>query len=203
MVEGGRIDHAHHAGNAHRALHDTIAFSDAVRVAREATDPKHTLIVVTADHSHVFTLAGYPTRGNPIFGMVSGNDDRGEPTGSFSEDAAGRPYTTLGYHNGPGARGSVVRQDGGPIHSGETGGDRSAVRRRPDLADVDTAAPNFLQEAAIPLGYETHSSEDVPAYASGPGAALFSGVREQHYIFHALVAAWGWSDDGSGAQQKP
>ncbi len=31
MVEGGRIDHAHHAGNAHRALTDTIAFSDAVR----------------------------------------------------------------------------------------------------------------------------------------------------------------------------
>ena len=25
MVEGGRIDHAHHAGNAYRALTDTIA----------------------------------------------------------------------------------------------------------------------------------------------------------------------------------
>ena len=38
MVEGGRIDHAHHAGNAYRALTDTIALSEAVKVAREMTD---------------------------------------------------------------------------------------------------------------------------------------------------------------------
>ena len=30
LVEGGRIDHAHHYGNAHRALTDTVALSDAV-----------------------------------------------------------------------------------------------------------------------------------------------------------------------------
>ena len=38
MVEAGRIDHGHHAGNAHRALTDTVALSDAVRVALEKTD---------------------------------------------------------------------------------------------------------------------------------------------------------------------
>ncbi len=27
MVEGGRIDHAHHAGNAYRALDETIALA--------------------------------------------------------------------------------------------------------------------------------------------------------------------------------
>ncbi|HZF99174.1 MAG TPA: alkaline phosphatase, partial [Pseudoxanthomonas sp.] len=37
MVEGARIDHAHHYGNAYRALDETIAFSDAVRAAVEAT----------------------------------------------------------------------------------------------------------------------------------------------------------------------
>ena len=39
MVEGGRIDHGHHAGNAYRALTDAIAFADAVAVAtrRRAT----------------------------------------------------------------------------------------------------------------------------------------------------------------------
>ena len=35
MVEGGRIDHAHHAGNAYRALTDTIAMADAVKMAKE------------------------------------------------------------------------------------------------------------------------------------------------------------------------
>ena len=38
LVEGGRIDHAHHLGNAHRALADTVAFSDAVQAALEPQD---------------------------------------------------------------------------------------------------------------------------------------------------------------------
>ena len=37
VVEGGRIDHAHHAGNACRALTDPVAFSDAVRAASGET----------------------------------------------------------------------------------------------------------------------------------------------------------------------
>src|SRR5690606_37366625 len=66
LVEGGRIDHANHDGNAHRALTETIEFSDAVRAAASATSPDDTLILVTADHSHTLTFAGYPRRGNPI-----------------------------------------------------------------------------------------------------------------------------------------
>ena len=41
---------------------------DAVRQAVEMTDEEDTLIVVTADHSHVFNIAGYPTRGTDILG---------------------------------------------------------------------------------------------------------------------------------------
>ena len=69
-IESGRIDHGHHAGNAYRALTDTIEFSNAVRKAMELVDPAETLIIVTADHSHVFTMGGYPKRGNPILGEV-------------------------------------------------------------------------------------------------------------------------------------
>jgi alkaline phosphatase len=68
QIEGGRIDHAHHAGNAFRALTEAIEFARAVKKAYEMTDPDDTLIIVTADHSHVFTIAGYPSRGNPILG---------------------------------------------------------------------------------------------------------------------------------------
>ena len=91
MVEGGRIDHAHHVGNAYRALTDTLAFAEAVGAAVAMTDAAQTLILVTADHSHVMTIAGYPPRGNPILGFTGEEDD------------AGVPYTTLGYANGPGA----------------------------------------------------------------------------------------------------
>ena len=101
IVEGGRIDHAHHAGNAYRALMDTVAFADAVAVAVAMTDPADTLILVTADHSHTLTISGYPARGNPILGFAA--DAAGEP----QKDARGTPYTTLGYANGPGAERSA------------------------------------------------------------------------------------------------
>lgn len=97
MVEAGRIDHAHHASNAYRALTDTIAMADAVAVAAAMTKPSETLIIVTADHSHTLTIAGYPARGNPILGFVQ--DRSGEPM----TDTDGVAYTTLGYANGPGA----------------------------------------------------------------------------------------------------
>ena len=80
MIEGGRIDHAYHAGNAFRALSETIALSKAVHAiqsARSEEEKEDTLILVTADHSHTFTIAGYSTRGNPILGLVVGNDDYG------------------------------------------------------------------------------------------------------------------------------
>ena len=74
VVEGGRIDHAHHEANAYRALTDTIAFANAVRVARRKTDCDDTLIIVTADHSNPLTIAGYSARGHAILGKVRPGD---------------------------------------------------------------------------------------------------------------------------------
>ena len=62
MVEGGRIDHAHHEGNAFRALTDAQEFDRAIGAAARAVDLRDTLIIVSADHSHVFNIAGYPMR---------------------------------------------------------------------------------------------------------------------------------------------
>jgi len=70
MVEAGRIDHAHHEGNAARALNEAVELSRAVdRAAALAGDD--TLILVTADHSHTLFMAGYPVRGNPILGKTA------------------------------------------------------------------------------------------------------------------------------------
>jgi len=196
MVEGGRIDHAHHMTNAYRALIDTIELSRAVRTAMALTDPRETLIVVTADHGHVFTIGGYPTRGNPILGTVVENDSKGEPRDDPAQDDLGLPYTTLGYQNGPGYSGASTSQPEGPKTIPNKGfmGDRQGITAgRPNLTRVDTTHRNYLQESSVPLQLETHSAEDVPLYAGGPRSYLFHGVQEQHFVYHAIVEALGWN----------
>jgi alkaline phosphatase len=204
MVEGGRIDHGHHAGNAHRALVDTIAMSDAVRVAMEKTSAEDTLIVVTADHSHTLTISGYPKRGNPILGKVVGVNWYAEGEDAPGLDAMGLPYTTLSYANGPGYTGASGQQPEGPHTWGHRPCEPSSPdcsfegihEGRPDLSEIDTEDPSFLQEATVPMRSETHAGEDVPIYAGGARAALFHGVREQSYIYHAMVEALGWTSGG-------
>lgn len=75
LVEGGRIDHAHHKNNALLALEEAVAMNRAVSIAERLTDNKDTLILVTADHSHTFNINGYPVRGNKITGMFKMNGD--------------------------------------------------------------------------------------------------------------------------------
>ena len=69
----------------------------------------------------------------------------------------------------------------------------SPAEGRPDLGAVDTGAPDYLQEALVPMPSGAHSGEDVAIYASGPGAELFRGVVEQSYVYHAIADALGWT----------
>jgi alkaline phosphatase len=175
MVEAGRIDHASHAGNAYRTFADTVALSDAVKVAMEKVDMRDTLIIVTADHSHTLTLAGYPKRGNPILGKVI---EPGEINPTLAMD--NKPYTTVGFANGLGYA--------------EHATDENVVNvgRVTDMSHVDTTDPDFHQEALVPLAYETHGAEDVAIFAGGPKAHLFHGVQEQSYIYYVMEDALGF-----------
>lgn len=156
VVESGRIDHAHHDTNGYRALTETIEFSNAIRRATEMVDMSNTTIIVTADHSHVFTIAGYPERGNDILGL-----------GGIAVD--GLPYSTLSYANGPN---QYLEDDG----SRE---DLSTY----DTTDPDFLQPALVPMSA---GGETHAGEDVAIYAAGPRAHMIGGVVEQSYIAHVV-----------------
>src|SRR5690606_27664355 len=118
-----------HAGIAYHALNETREFANAVRVAMGQTDSKDTLVIVTADHSHTLSIAGYPKRGNPILGKVVGNDggDKGDQSAKALDEL---PYTTLSYANGPGAI-AVRKAD-------------SKERSRRDLGPVDTTQPGYM-----------------------------------------------------------
>lgn len=190
MVEGGRIDHAHHAGQAGYALEETIEFARAVQYAIDHTDPAETLIMVTADHSHVFTIAGYPQRGNDILGLVVAPKGRGEDGGDGVSPvlaADGKPYTTLGYANGPGALFGPGQGDGDADGDAE---DDHDGHTRP-MPQTGLAA---RQQALVPTGAETHGGEDVALFATGPGADRARGVIEQNVIYSIIRRALGWAE---------
>lgn len=167
MVEAGRIDHAHHNGNAFRALTDAVELSNAVRAAVSKVNLKDTLIIVTADHSHTFTMAGYPIRGNNILGLTREVDDNGLLEDKPKTDKNEKPYTTLGYANGKGYRGG----------------------ERPNLTQEEVTNPDYKQEAAVPLNDETHGGEDVAIFATGADSELIRGVMEENWIFYVMKDA--------------
>ena len=53
-----------------KAMHETMAFDRAIERALELINFEETLVIVTADHSHVMTMAGYPSRGTDIRGRL-------------------------------------------------------------------------------------------------------------------------------------
>ncbi len=167
MVEGGRIDHAHHLGNAYRALTETIEFSNAVKTALSKVNLKDTLIIVTADHSHTFTMGGYPIRGNNILGLVREVDGSGLLEEKEKGDKNSKPFTTLGYGNGRGYIGGT----------------------RPTLTQQQVTNPDYKQEAAVPLTDETHGGEDVAIFAIGADSQLIRGVMEENWIFYVMKDA--------------
>jgi alkaline phosphatase len=198
-VEAGRIDHGHHAGNAYRALTDTQELDEAIGAAAQMVDLRDTLIIVSADHSHVFNIAGYPLRplqelpyaiksydpgyektGSAGHGILDLVWDLNQSTGHVSEtnDTNGVPYTVLGYHNGPGYRGASrvdPRVDG--------------FRGFAGIVPTGSPHPAYFQESAVPLGSETHAGEDVAIYAVGPGADLVAGTVKNTHIFHVMKRA--------------
>lgn len=62
---------AHHTNMAAHALEEVYQMDKSVRVATKLLSPKNTLFVVSADHSHPFTLNGYAERGRSILGTRS------------------------------------------------------------------------------------------------------------------------------------
>ena len=69
FIEGGRIDQAHHRSQAIRALNEYAAFDEAIGKALKMVDLEETLVLVTADHSHVFSFGSTAPRGSDVLGL--------------------------------------------------------------------------------------------------------------------------------------
>lgn len=199
MVEGGRIDHAHHAGNAWRALTDAEELDEAIGAAIAAVNLEETLIVVTADHSHVFNIAGYPIRPKTDLsyavtsspagwltahheGLFNVTYDLNVTTGAVSKstDSNGVPYTVLVYGNGPGYRGGSRVDPALDPFKGWNG-----------VTPTGPQDPAYFQEAAVPMASETHSGEEVGLYAIGAGSRDLRGTVKNTFSFELMKAALG------------
>ena len=178
MIEGGRVDHGSHAGNAFRTLTDAVALNEAVKAVLRKVNLDETLIVVTGDHSHTLTIAGYAKRGNPILGISIGVD--GKPI--LATD--GKPYTTISFANGPGG-----------IEGAERAARRSPWRRR--------RTPTSSSSRWSRLPSETHGGEDLGIYAIGPWSHLFQGTVEENYTFHVMDFASKISERAKAAAIEP
>lgn len=177
MVEGGRIDHALHETTAQKALQDTVAFDDAIKMAIDKmkandVDLKNTLIVVTADHDHTLVLNGYAARTGKttstepgVLGLVKSFVNK-----ALSLDSGSNPFTIIGFGNGE---------------------NRPATRAA--LDDATVVAKTYHQEAAIPMaaGSETHGGADVFLGAIGVGAETFTGVITNTDVFGLIRKAVG------------
>lgn len=168
FVEGGKIDHGHHAATPFRALHEWIAFDKAVGKAIELTNKNETLISVSADHSHVFTFGGYAPRGASLFGLGA----------DFVDTYDNESVFVIGYGNGPGFDDYL-----------EVNSTNKCERKKPSLMKDDYDVENGripdikrTWPTAQQTDSETHAGEDVPIFASGPWAHLLTGVNEQTLV---------------------
>ena len=190
MVEGGRIDHGHHYGNAFRALTDTIELSNAIRAAAQKVNLEETLIIVTADHSHSISMADESVRGNNILGLVRGLDVNGNLQPDYRKDSTGRFFTTLNYANGRGYTGASDEQpEGAKKFYFEPKNFKPITKGRPNLTEILVTDPNYLQEALVPLADEQHGGEDVAIYATGVNAWMIHGSMEENWIFYVMADA--------------
>uniref|UniRef100_W8BIN1 Alkaline phosphatase n=1 Tax=Ceratitis capitata TaxID=7213 RepID=W8BIN1_CERCA len=172
FVEGGRIDHAHHDTLAMKALDETAEFDKAISLAHARTDVRDTLTVVTSDHSHTMSVAGYSSRKNDIIGVNNGQ---------LADDQL--PYATLSYANGPGFDYNVLKANG-------------AIKRK-NLHKIDMKRKDYPFPSMVPLESETHGGDDVAVFATGPYAHLFTGNYEQNFLPHAMSYAACLQSDNS------
>lgn len=145
QVESGRIDMAHHHNYAKLALRELSELEEAILTALQLVKLEETLVIVTADHSHAFTINGYPKRGNDILGFANDPSKPNVPA-----------YETLSYINGPGFF----------YHRRNDSNNVNETWRPVDL-DQTRDDPYYTQMAGIYLEDETHGGEDVGVYAIG------------------------------------
>ena len=175
MVEGSRIDHAAHRNDAVGHAHDILAFDAASEVALDfARRDGNTLVVVTADHETGGVTLGrvrpYVWDPAPLRAAATSTERLAARLAAPDADSS-----------------AVLSEALAPLGLSE------ADRRRAELAADPVAAYREAVDALTHIGWTTggHTGVDVPLYAFGPGADLFSGALSNDEVGRRLFRALG------------
>lgn len=191
MVEGASIDKMEHPLDGPRVAYDTIEMDQALGVAKRwARGRDDTLIVVTADHNHSMSIVGTHDRrgaegraGNGVYadaGFPTYADTDGD---GFPDDPNPDRQLFFGWSNHPDYTDDFVH---------------NTTFLQPALLSGGKAVPNpsydpgaDLQTGNLPVTQTNcvHTVEDVPIFASGPGASLFNRFLDNTEVFHAIMSA--------------
>ncbi|MGE0639278.1 MAG: alkaline phosphatase [Thermoanaerobaculia bacterium] len=182
MLEGGRIDHAAHDFDAAGIVAETMRFDEAVAVVLDWAE-RHpgTLVLLTADHA----------TGGLAINDSARWDDLEKRTASVASLTAAIRYAGAGV-------GELRARTG---YDDWTDDAVAAIRAAPDsysanrvLGRLLAARDGFTWSTGV-TDDDTHghTGEDVPLYASGPGAERFAGVLDNTEIPRRLVSLLGWN----------
>uniref|UniRef100_A0A183SJK5 alkaline phosphatase n=1 Tax=Schistocephalus solidus TaxID=70667 RepID=A0A183SJK5_SCHSO len=162
FVEGGRIDHAHHANKAKQALVELLEMKEAIEKAVSMVNLEETLIILTADHSHAFELVGQPSRFESLLLRDKGYGPQVKDNKSM---------LPLFYMNGPGAKINENRAN------------------LSEIPDETLQNKDFVQQALVPLPWATHGGDDVGVYAIGPFSWMFHRTVDNTFIAQVMKYA--------------
>ena len=214
MCEGGKIDWACHANDAATSIHETIAFSDAVQVAVDFAEehPDETLIIVTADHETGgmtigFATTAYDTHFDYLTSQkISFTEFDGviatlRENGATFEDALAEIEACYG----------LTTEEGQDLTL--TDADVEALKAAFELSMLPEEERVIGEEEALLYGgYEplsmavshiinnkaglsytsyAHTGLQIPVYAQGVGAEIFSGLYDNTDIFNKTMKVMG------------
>jgi len=206
QIEGGRVDHAAHLNDAASALHDLIAFDEALEVCREFQS-RHpdTLLVVTTDHG---------TGGPSLNGAGPSYNETNPLLHNIAKVKHSHAEIIRQIQNRMNFDGEAYKQGenaaisaGSPEHIIEIIGAATgfkASRRHAerlarffanqgdalyDLMNNGTAQLGQLLGNYVGVGWTSinHTSDHVPIAACGPGARHFHGFLENVDVFRAYT----------------
>jgi len=190
MIEGGRIDHAAHRNDAAGTILDTLAFDEAVGVAREfARKNPDTLVIVTADHETAgMALIGHSKDSKEYIGIDLAAVQK--VTASFEVIAE-----DLGKSPTPQKVQQVVKEYLGiQITEDEAKTVANDTIRKLDPANYSYPYLHSLAFVLRPYlrvgwGSQTHTASPLWAFGMGPGSARLTGLLHNTQLFDIMKTA--------------